>query len=484
MALRYICLSDLHLGAADSLLTHIDGMDQSSPALPSQSLVLFAEALRATAKRLSDGTLPTLVLLGDVMDLGLSPAGVTAKAFLRFLDVLFPEDGERLFQPDIVCVPGNHDYSIWSQAQETAFMASVECDGAETVADDLAQFTPMFGAPQLVSPLMTRLLQTRKGLEQASVRIAYPNLGLQDAGGKRIAVIHHGHNIDAMYRALSRFKSFLSDTPDPPMTVAELAENGPWIDFLWSDLGSAGDAGKGAGALYEIMLDAGASHYLAGEIADRLLDKLEKGFGLLPNKILARGVTVSELVRGLIDLTIGKAAESQRNGYSTVLATDELADLRWYLSGPVATQMRDERINEVPDQIAFIFGHTHKPFQDQLSVPGFTLPVAIYNTGGWVLDQPTLMPCQGASAILLDDALDIAALRLFNDPVNGVMAGVHVEGIGGWLDQQNPFLLAVTVAVASEAERWDLFSDAVKHAIDKRAKMRMAELYTWQDAAE
>jgi len=64
------------------------------------------------------------------------------------------------------------------------------------------------------------------------------------------------------------------------------------------------------------------------------------------------------------------------------------------------------------------------------------------------------------------------------------MAGVHVEGIGGWLDQQNPFLLAVTVAVASEAERWDLFSDAVKHAIDKRAKMRMAELYTWQDAAE
>lgn len=484
MALRYICLSDLHLGAANSLLTHIDGQDQPNPALPSQALVLFADGLRATAKRLSDGTPPTLLLLGDVLDLGLSPAGATAKAFLRFLDVLFPEDGEQLFQHDIICVPGNHDYSVWSQTQETAFIASVECDGPETVAEDLAQFTPMFGEPQLESPLMTRLLRTRKGLEHASVRVAYPNYGLKNTCGKRVAVIHHGHNIDAMYRGLSRFKSWLSDSPDPPMTVAELAENGPWIDFLWSDLGSAGDAGKGAGALYEIMLDAGASHFLAGEIAERLLDKLEKGFGLLPNKVLAKGVTVSELVRALIDLTIGKAAESQRNGYATVLSTDELSDLRWYLSGPVTAQMKHEGMAHRPDQMAFIFGHTHKPFQDQLSVPGFTLPVAVYNTGGWVLDQPTLMPCQGASAILIDDALNIAALRLFNDPVNDVMASVQVEGIGGWLDQQNPLLAEVIAAIAAEADRWTLFSDAVNGGIKKRADMRMAELYTWQDAAE
>jgi UDP-2,3-diacylglucosamine pyrophosphatase LpxH len=476
--LRHICVSDLHLGAAYSLLTHIDDDGRVVPDVPGHTLVALAAALRLTVSRMAGDEPPVLMLMGDVLDMGLSSAGYCSRAFLRFIDALFPAGEPAVFSTRLICIPGNHDHHLWRMAQDEQFIAGIGTTPEAGLAGDIVKLTPLLAEPSLPCALLTRLMQTRAHLADAEVVIAYPNLGLLSADGTRDVVLHHGHFIDSLYRAMSRVNAWLAGTRNPPRTVSVLeTQNGPWIDFLWSDLGSAGLIGREAMTLYETLLDAGAAHDFASTISDRLMSDIGRSYGVRSDTVVAHGVTVGQLLRALIDLTIGKAAESQRDGYRTVLTADEVADLSWYVGGPVATQFAHEGHPALPSELSFIFGHTHKPFQDQLDIKPFGEPVSVYNSGGWVMDQPTMMACQGGAAILIDDALNVASLRLFNDPVNGHIAPVSAEGIGGHLDVLNPLLAAARAAVAAESSSWAHFGDVAAAAIEKRAELRLEDFF-------
>lgn len=481
-ALRYLCLSDLHLGASMSLMTHVDGAGRVSPEQPGPTLTALAAALRATVAQLAGDQLPTLVLIGDALDLGLSTTGAVGRAFLDFVDALFPAGEPPRFATRLICMPGNHDHHLWRMAQDEQFVSAIGGDG--TMPNDLVQCTALSAAAGLSCRLLTRLMQTRPHLADGTVEIAYPNFAMVDAKGERGVILHHGHFVDAMYRSMSRLRGWLTDGSAPLETVDDIqAQNGAWIDFLWSDLGSAGVIGEGIATLYETMLDAGASHAFAELLSDRLLAVLGKGFGVQPDTTIAHGVTLGEVVRGLVDLTAGRAAESQRDGYRTVLGPDELADLRWYLGGPVAAQLRREGL-PLPRELAFVFGHTHKPFQDQVAIPPYQRPVSIYNIGGWVLDEPTMMACQGAAIVLIDDDVNIASLRLFNDPINDAMSPVRVEGVGGFRDAGNPLLAATRQAVTATAPDWAAFTDEALAAIRQRAVIDLGEFFHPEPAIE
>lgn len=84
-ALRHICISDLHLGAGYSLLTGIDGAGHVAPGARCETLVALMDALASTLAPLCDDEPPTLVLLGDVLDMGLSPMNTVSQAFRMFL---------------------------------------------------------------------------------------------------------------------------------------------------------------------------------------------------------------------------------------------------------------------------------------------------------------------------------------------------------------------------------------------------------------
>lgn len=480
-ALGYVCLSDLHLGATDSVLTNIDASGHVAKA-PGAVLTNFAAAMRKTIPPLSGDHLPVLVLMGDAIDLGLSSNGEVSTGFLHFVDAFFPAGKKPIFSDQVICIPGNHDHHLWRMSQDEQYLLDIEAGGADSIGADLTNCTPLLGVPSYPCRLLTSLMRTRKHLASACVNIAYPNLGLTNSSGDRAVVLHHGHYIDSMYRSLSRFRAWMTGNDKPPGTVADLeAQNGPWIDFLWSDLGSAGMIGRGAETLYEIMLDAGASHDLAESLAQKIMTDLGTSFGLRGDTVLplaGHGITTMELLRGLISLTAGRTAESQRDGYRSVLSKEEVADLRWYLAGPVANQFRAERgakREALPQKLSFIFGHTHKPFQDQLAFHPYAQPVSIYNTGGWVMDQPTRMSCQGAAAVLIDTELNTASLRLFNDTVNGQVRPVNAQGVGGYLDIENPLFAALQEAIAKSGTSWTKFSDAVSHAIARQAKVRLNE---------
>ena len=70
MSLRHQVISDIHLGARDSLLTHVDYSGAIAEG-PSKVLQAFANSLRETLR----DDRPQVVLLGDALDFGLSPFG-------------------------------------------------------------------------------------------------------------------------------------------------------------------------------------------------------------------------------------------------------------------------------------------------------------------------------------------------------------------------------------------------------------------------
>ena len=487
-ALRHICISDLHLGADYSLLTGIDGRGRVDPAGRCETLVALVDALAPTLAQLCDDEPPTLVLLGDVLDMGLSPLDTVSRAFRTFLRELTRARGPRpLFAPRIRVVPGNHDHHLWRMAQDQTFLARAQ--GGELRAG-LPQQTPLTDAPGRAWPgceLLAALARTEPGLGDLSFEVAYPNFGLVDAARRRAVVLHHGHYVDSMYRAMSALAAHETprppDAPPPPLTAEQIERrNGAWVDFLWSDLGSAGAVGRESARLYEVMRDAGASQRWSRHLAATVTARLGDALGIAGVMPLVQGVTVQQVVSGVIDVAIGRAAEAQRSDYLRLATADDVAHLRWYIGGAVAMQLASEGVAPQDLDLGFVFGHTHKPFQDELPVPGLSRPVAVYNTGGWVMDQPTMTSTQGAAIVLIDGDLNLASLRLFNDPVNGDCPAVHAAGTGGERDRGNPLLPALEQAVARQAADWDRFTRSAVAALQRHARDLLDAFFDDQSA--
>src|SRR6266496_2199024 len=118
--IRYICVSDLHLGAENSLLTQLGSAPgEVDPSRPSEVLVEFASCLRELVRHNESLVKPTLILNGDALELALAQDNVALMAFERFLELMFPINGEALVAPKIIFNPGNHDHHLWETARET-----------------------------------------------------------------------------------------------------------------------------------------------------------------------------------------------------------------------------------------------------------------------------------------------------------------------------------------------------------------------------
>ena len=200
--LRYVCLSDLHLGGRRSLLT-----DRPEGGQPAASTVLRAltECIRSLVTRNGDKR-PILVLNGDVMELALASDEYSAIVFQQFMELVMAP-GDELFS-EVWFLPGNHDHHRWEAAREAQY------------ADFLLRHPevpvphPMFSTRMLrerethptTSPLLTALLRravasatgTRAEPDQLAqpgpaVSVIYPNLAV--TSGDRCVVFHHGHYI-------------------------------------------------------------------------------------------------------------------------------------------------------------------------------------------------------------------------------------------------------------------------------------------------
>ncbi len=479
-------MSDLHAGAETSLISTIteDGtgsffIDRHDPSPVTKALT---HALRPTLSDLRgpDDDPAHLILLGDVLDLSLSPPDRSAEVFESFANYLFlgPKDEGKPteLERQVYFLPGNHDHSLWTALRyQTETFSASRRDRSKTliqkgVLSRFNQVTQAFAKSneRLQSTLIRDILETATG-DAFTVPVYYPNMGDYSAATSRAVMFHHGHFIEATYRMLSILVAGFHGTTCGPLSAEQLErENGNWIDFGWSTIGENGPIGEDVASVYQFMLTGSEEGRLQDRLARTLADNLMKTLPLPKTNQVKEAVAI--ISKGLIDGTVGKFSQTERLSYTSYLGADSIEGLRDYLVGAVGKQMLEE-LPEQPAQTAFVFGHTHKPFEDQMVVEGgvpdnvfsggpaemFPAPVEVYNTGGWILDTSLLSTKEGASIIFVDEDMNVAALRAFNISADKTPELPYVHS----LDPGNPMEVALNEALSKNADVWKEFARVV-----------------------
>lgn len=469
--LRYVCLSDLHLGGRRSLLT--DRPEGSEPAA-SEVLLALVECLRELVQN-SAGNRPTLVLNGDVLELALASDEYSAIVFQRFMELVMTP-GEELFA-DVWFLPGNHDHHLWEAAREAQYADYL------LRHPDMPIPHPRFTTRMLrerekhptTSPLLTTLLRraraasgtqgelaTYKG-DIAAVSAIYPNLGVIE--GDRCVIFHHGHYIEPAYQLLTTLNTKLFGAPRPK-DVNQLEEgNFAWIDFFWSALGRAGEPGASVQYVYDRLRDPKLRAGLIDTLARNLAIAVRNRTSLGPVEDEAQRLTLHFFLTQFARYADTLGRQAYYGGATAVAAHDR--GLEEYLAHFVSVQLASELGGrELPSEVTFVFGHTHHPFVRQgQTVPGFSAPLAVYNTGGWVHETGGLRPQVGASMVLVDAELEVAAIELYREVPTLDVRYPRVETVAA--GRSGSALCAhLTTLLAEEPHPWQKLANAISQRLE------------------
>jgi hypothetical protein len=199
----------------------------------------------------------------------------------------------------------------------------------------------------------------------------------------------------------------------------------------------------------------------------------------LPAGLLARGKGPAWLhpaehwlLNAIFKREANRVARSERGTPAVALTAAGQAGLRAYLEGPVLGQVRREW-GEVPQDVTFVYGHTHKPFVDRWSLAGFQSPVSIANTGGWVVDTAQPAPAQAGVAVLVNGNLDAASLQFYRQGQADAPAAVQLlpppdgEPLSAWHSE-----LAARIDPA--AQPWATLSAEAARIVAQRHRLQAA----------
>ena len=464
--IRYVCLSDVHFGASNSVLTHMtnDAGMMADPTVPSSSLVALVDCLRDVITKCNGagGTRPTLILNGDILDLALSTTAESAMAFERFMELAFVDDRGPLFDTSMVYAPGNHDHHLWEAARDAQYAATLAQVPRNSTLPNERHTTNLFAPePPVNIALITQLL--RRFIPKANVQACYPGFGVVSADKKKCVVWSHGHYLESLYHLTTHLITMFFPEHKAPATLEALeTENFAWIDFFWGTLGRSGEAGRDVSLLYDKMQDQAATKrilrtFVASVVAknsqSRLVDWAE-----------------THVLDTLVEFALDHLAHSGRNEDGATLSDDGKQGLRAHLEGPVRGQIAAE-LHAVPEDVTYIFGHTHKPFVGHDTFAGFKR-VGLVNSGGWVVDSLETKPLSGGAIVLVDDQLDVALLRMYNEHERAADYRVFVEAD----DHDSPFFARLSKLIDPASPPWNTFSQVVAKAVDSRRQALQEEV--------
>ncbi len=469
--IHYVCLSDMHLGEEDSLLTNLktDSTD-IDPTKPSPVMKQLVECLRELVSKNENEKKPTLILNGDILELALTTTNQAAMVFERFMELIMPPNRE-LFGK-IVYIPGNHDHHLWELARETQYVNYITNIKAGKHLPIPWHTTNMFveNDPNSVpSYFLTRLVNRFDHLKDFVITTAYPNFGLFREKDQKYVIFHHGHFIESLYELMSTFSNLLFPDREGPRHVWDIeAENFAWIDFFWSMLGRSGQVGQHIELIYEKMRDPEQFKKLLKPLADSLAKKygLPGPFDIIDAKI----------IKGLFSFIVDEAISRERAQPDSLLSQEAKDGLCEYVSRPMKEQILIDRKGNMPYDVTFVFGHTHKPFQEDMSFKGYPQWVNVYNTGGWVVDSVEPHPLHGGAVILVDEYLNTVSLRMYNEDANSVKYLVRVEEATHEGEEKSPFYQRINDLVNSSIDPWKTFSAAAADSVHVRAKHLQARI--------
>lgn len=464
--IRYVCLSDLHFGAEDSLLTRVDpASGQRDLGRPSVVLERLVDCLRHLIERNEvPSPKPTLILNGDILELALALENEAGMAFERFVELILPEK-KALFER-ILFIPGNHDHHLWESARETQYLDYLSRKKKAPGEPFPAPWhhTKMFleGDPnQVPACFLNAILQRHPHLRDMRIVTAYPNFGLRSEDGRKCVVFHHGHFVEPIYHAMSRLRTLVFPTKPLPSTVGEIeGENFAWIDFFWSMMGRSGEAGKDVELIYHRLNDEKALQEMLNTLAQTVAERyIQTSFSSDRVETTILRVVFRSLVTHLF--------RGERQQPEQLLGAEAEEGLDSYITGPLERQITEE-LGQVPSDVTFVFGHTHKPFSDTRQIDGQAQLLKVYNTGGWVVETVKPQPQVGGAVVLVDEHLDAACLRMYAESEQAGNYLVRLEK--ALLPGQTPGAFHDRMAdlVTPNAAPWRTFSDEVARDIALR----------------
>jgi hypothetical protein len=470
--IRYVCLSDLHFGAENSILTClVKGDVIVDTATASSVLDGLVAALTVLIEANEDKTRkPILILNGDVLELALASDNVALMVFELFLDRIFPPDGEFLFDHTILYQVGNHDHHLWETAREVQYADLLKEFGPDVPLPIPWHTTKLYyrdDTRPVYSELLEQLARRRAHRDGINVRVSYPNMGIRSEDGRTSIVFHHGHFVESMYHLMTTLKTFIFPGRLLPTEVWDIeAENFAWIDFFWSTLGRSGQVGEDVGLIYDMLQSDAAIQTLSSNLAAGITATSTRTGILASFRWLIRPV-----VDKAIKMIASRIAASERKAPKTALSRDAETGLMAYLSGPLIKQLAGESPSQdgrLPEQVKLVFGHTHKPFVGSRVVPGLANPVRIFNTGGWVVDTLEIEPLHGANMVLIDENLEVACIRLYNQATNPAAYRVKLDS--GLPEEKGPFYQRLSGLIRPDNEPWRSFSAAAAGLVTEREK--------------
>ncbi len=260
-----------------------------------------------------------------------------------------------------------------------------------------------------------------------------------------------------MYLLMSNLNRVMFDRP-LPRDVRELeTDNFAWIDFFWSSLGRSGDVGQDVSRLYDMLQSEEAMQRLGLTLATAIAERAPGG--------RARRWVTAKVVRDLLAHLAKRATRLERHHPTEALSANAQLGLQAYLEGPLLAQLTAER-DGVPET-TLVFGHTHKPFEATRDAAGYPAPVDLANTGGWVVDTIEANPLQGAAAVIVDENLRVASLRLYNQMEGDAQYQVGVAPVG---NADSDLVKRLSGLVHPESGSWRALSDEVARAVPRRQR--------------
>jgi UDP-2,3-diacylglucosamine pyrophosphatase LpxH len=423
--IAYVCLSDLHIGAKNSLLTH----ERESGSVKAG----LAKCLGTLACGDSSvGRKTTIVLAGDVVDLAMANV---AAALYGLGELLLSFGSEEPGFQELVYVPGNHDHHLWTLDRHSKLAAEFKTyeetgqwrDFHSTYcsSQDFPVLEPVIahfrGEPNKHLPIEQHIVAVGAQPDlQLPVRIAYPNYAIpeddREGGKSKRVVFTHGHFVDQLYWMGSKLARFFRCGARAESPEAWDRQNGAWIDYVWSTMGSTGGAGEAAGLVW----DAGHSPAAARELLRRLFCPWT----------MQRTAPETRPAKRKIPSAPAAPRGQERYKPGRVLGCGRKKMLWKYVKDYVPNDFRDKKTHLAKD-LTLVFGHTHKPHfrLGTAKKTGIAEGLRVYNTGGWVVDGNKAQGNYGADLVVFDAQLNSAAVRLFRQV--GVPPDVYTAGADG-----------------------------------------------------
>ncbi|MCU1267378.1 MAG: hypothetical protein JWM21_3696 [Acidobacteria bacterium] len=463
--IKYVCLSDMHLGAENSLLTNLtNDCSDTDPLIASPVLVQLVECLKSLILQNESIEKPILILNGDILELALTTDNEAAMVFERFIELIFPAQGERLFK-EIVYIPGNHDHHLWETAREAQYVNYISHNDKQKLPGSLLDIpwhtTKLFKPDPVPAIFLNGIIQRYPHLTQEQVSTVYPNFGLISDDSSRCIVFSHGHFIESMYMLMSELRGLMFPYSKPPQTIYTIeAENFAWIDFFWSTMGRSGDVGSDVEVVYDTLQDDKA----LGKLLDNLVDGLDKHYDL-PGWDWADKKILRALFHFLLKAVRDRERCAPKEGD---LSAEAEAGLKKYLEGAIFDQIAQERGGNIPPHVTFVFGHTHKPLQRDYNYDGFHPGMRVYNSGGWVVDTDKCAPTHGGAVILVDENYDTTSLWMYTEKETPEEYKVTVNAATHPGALENPFHKRILGLIKPDQNPWRLFSELAAKAVPMR----------------